>query len=252
MTRHHQRVAERLTVIKPIAYLQDTPAYVLQAVNRVLRTCVAILVAISFNTFHPGAAQAQFVSGARQNCYVNDPTGTPLNVRTSPNGHMVGTLSNGTSVSLLDQTSDRDGRSWVYVGSPDLKPIGWVYREFLDCAAAAGSQVQAKEVKLPPDLLGYWCYGGNIPDPENSAVYDHAVHDHCLSGGGGGEDIIIRPNGYTSPEMQLSWGASPDALTCRMVHASVDRNGVYTIDFNKCPKNSTERCCLGRLLLIVS
>ena len=67
-----------------------------------MRIGTAILIAISFDTFHWSAAQAQFVSGARQNsCYVNDPTGTRLNVRTSPNGHIVSTLSNGTSVLLL-------------------------------------------------------------------------------------------------------------------------------------------------------
>jgi hypothetical protein len=32
---------------------------------------------------------------AQSSCRVRDPTGTPLNVRTSPNGNAAGTLNNG-------------------------------------------------------------------------------------------------------------------------------------------------------------
>ena len=31
-------------------------------------------------------------------CIVSDPTGTPLNVRATPNGRIIGSLSNGTRV----------------------------------------------------------------------------------------------------------------------------------------------------------
>jgi len=69
-----------------------------------------------------------------QTCRVMDPTGTPLNVRTIPNGHIVGTLTNGEQVTVLDRTSDRRGKVWVYVGNyEDNKPIGWVFREFIVC-----------------------------------------------------------------------------------------------------------------------
>ena len=67
-------------------------------------------------------------------CRVADPTNTPLNVRTSPNGHIVGKLKNGDIVSILDRSSDRSGKAWAYVGSgKDNRPIGWVYRDFLAC-----------------------------------------------------------------------------------------------------------------------
>jgi hypothetical protein len=36
-------------------------------------------------------------------CRVVDPTTTPLNVRTTPNGRIVGTLENGAMVSVLDR-----------------------------------------------------------------------------------------------------------------------------------------------------
>jgi S1-C subfamily serine protease len=67
-------------------------------------------------------------------CRVADPTGTPLNVRASPNGHVVAKLKNGLIVSILDRSSDGNGKAWVYVGDDkNKKPIGWVYRDFLAC-----------------------------------------------------------------------------------------------------------------------
>jgi len=54
-------------------------------------------------------------SFGQTSCQVIDPTGTPLNVRTIPNGHIVGTLNNGTLVSVLDRAFDRGGKQWVYV-----------------------------------------------------------------------------------------------------------------------------------------
>ena len=35
-------------------------------------------------------------------CKVTDPTGTPLNVRDSPNGKIVGTLANGVLVAIVE------------------------------------------------------------------------------------------------------------------------------------------------------
>jgi Bacterial SH3 domain len=81
-------------------------------------------------------------ASAQDRCRVMDPTGTPLNVRTTPNGHIVSTLSNGTLITILDRTSDSRGKSWVYVGNyENNKPIGWIFLEFIACASAqAGSQ----------------------------------------------------------------------------------------------------------------
>lgn len=67
-------------------------------------------------------------------CRVTDPTDTPLNVRTSPNGRIVGTLVNGQRVTVLDRVQS-GGKAWVYVGDRELgdQPIGWVFREFVSC-----------------------------------------------------------------------------------------------------------------------
>ncbi len=60
-------------------------------------------------------------------CVVTDPTGTPLNIRATPNGKIIGTLRNGASVTIRDTAYDSRGRPWVYIGS------GWVFREFVTC-----------------------------------------------------------------------------------------------------------------------
>jgi hypothetical protein len=68
-------------------------------------------------------------------CRVMDPTGTPLNVRTSPHGQIIGNLPNDMIVTVTDRAVDRTGKPWVYISKTfDGKPIGWVYREFISCA----------------------------------------------------------------------------------------------------------------------
>lgn len=71
---------------------------------------------------------------AQSRCRVMDPTGTPLNVRTGPNGRIVGEIDNGALVTIYDRTTDARGRPWVYVGRySDGRAMGWVYREFIAC-----------------------------------------------------------------------------------------------------------------------
>jgi hypothetical protein len=71
---------------------------------------------------------------APDRCRVMDPTGTPLNVRTAPNGRIAGNLPNGLLVSVIDSSSDQNGKAWVYIAKySNGQPIGWVFREFLSC-----------------------------------------------------------------------------------------------------------------------
>jgi len=83
---------------------------------------VALLVAAA------GAASAQ------GRCRVVDPTGTPLNVRSTPNGPITGTLPNGLLVSIRDVTTDNRGRPWALIAQYETgRRIGWVFREFIAC-----------------------------------------------------------------------------------------------------------------------
>lgn len=67
-------------------------------------------------------------------CRVADPSGTPLNLRTTPYGRIIGVVENGTMVSVMDETRDRAGRVWVYVRDDySTQPLGWVYRDYINC-----------------------------------------------------------------------------------------------------------------------
>jgi hypothetical protein len=68
----------------------------------------------------------------RNTCVVADPTGTPLNIRTSPNGKVVGRIANGERIRISDQTTE-NGKEWAYISNAAARPMGWVFRKFLAC-----------------------------------------------------------------------------------------------------------------------
>jgi hypothetical protein len=68
---------------------------------------------------------------------VNDPTGTPLNVRDAPNGKkIIGRYQNGAGVRIVRYSPDKN-KTWVLV-APDSRldktPQGWVLTANLTCA----------------------------------------------------------------------------------------------------------------------
>ncbi len=76
------------------------------------------------------------LEAASRRCKITDPTGTPLNVRASPNGRIINKLRNGREVEILESGRDNRGRSWVYVGGyykGNWRNWGWVFREFVSC-----------------------------------------------------------------------------------------------------------------------
>jgi len=73
-------------------------------------------------------------AAAQQRCKVMDPTGTPLNIRSGPNGEIIGQATNGAMVSIIGTARDARGRPWVYVAHRDSgERLGWVFREFIAC-----------------------------------------------------------------------------------------------------------------------
>lgn len=73
---------------------------------------------------------------AEKICKVTDPTGTPLNVRDSPNGSVINALRNGREVDILRIDYDEQGRPWAKIGGyyqGDYRVWGWVIREFVSC-----------------------------------------------------------------------------------------------------------------------
>jgi hypothetical protein len=74
------------------------------------------------------------IAAAAERCKVTDPTGTPLNVRESPNGKIIATLPNGTFVTIVESKNAANGKPWVKVRHYETKkPIGWIFREFVSC-----------------------------------------------------------------------------------------------------------------------
>jgi len=65
-------------------------------------------------------------------CTVKDPTGTPLNVRTKPNGRIIARLKNNTLVAIDDSTA---GNKWSRISFKKGKKqlTGWVLRDYLGC-----------------------------------------------------------------------------------------------------------------------
>jgi hypothetical protein len=75
--------------------------------------------------------KATTAAEAAETCTVNDPTGTPLNVRKRASQHapIIGALNNGITVSTRMSRGD-----WVHI-VPHKAPgkSGWVWRKFIDC-----------------------------------------------------------------------------------------------------------------------
>ncbi|MEY2928136.1 MAG: hypothetical protein RL367_2613 [Pseudomonadota bacterium] len=70
-----------------------------------------------------------------KSCTVADPTNSPLNLRSSPNGGILAQLPNGRQVDIIQTTRDGKGRSWALIITYDgaQRQRGWVYREFVSC-----------------------------------------------------------------------------------------------------------------------
>ncbi|WP_210246657.1 SH3 domain-containing protein [Rhizobium sp. RU20A] len=78
------------------------------------------------------AAFAADAAALPDTCLVADPSSTPLNVRSRPNGDIVATLENGVKVTPVSQRMDR-GKLWMNVDVPGGLS-GWVFASYLDCA----------------------------------------------------------------------------------------------------------------------
>lgn len=59
--------------------------------------------------------------------------GAALNVHATPGGRIVGTMTEGQGVLVLERERRR-GQDWAYVaGAADRRPIGWVARGYVTC-----------------------------------------------------------------------------------------------------------------------
>lgn len=71
-------------------------------------------------------------------CVVTDPTGTPLNIRKTPNGRIIGKVRNGKKVRAfythVPRYDDEHGKEWVEIKVLS-RPFysGVVLRDFISC-----------------------------------------------------------------------------------------------------------------------
>ena len=73
---------------------------------------------------------------AALDCRVADPTGTPLNIRLTPNGRVVATARNGSPIQVFagEDRRDRQGRLWHYVALPGSSaPDGYAIASYIRC-----------------------------------------------------------------------------------------------------------------------
>jgi hypothetical protein len=95
---------------------------------------VGALLVVAYSTAFSAFAQSDIQGG--KTCRVSDPTGTLLNVRSSPNGRIVGKIKNGRNVYIQSVERDAKGKPWVLIAVKErgqLKELGFVLREFIGC-----------------------------------------------------------------------------------------------------------------------
>jgi Bacterial SH3 domain len=97
-------------------------------------------------------------------CTVADPTGTPLNIRLSPNGPVIGSAKNGTPLAFIEHR-EVDGKTWALVERFNDGELAadfdgaWVFGAYLDCKGTT--------LGLPKDP-----YSGAAADPVSCTVAD--------------------------------------------------------------------------------
>lgn len=86
----------------------------------------AVLVAIFSSFLSPAFAGGE--------CVVDDPTGTPLNVRSAPNGTIVTTLGNGARLMVIEERKIGT-KPWFFVARQGER-LGWVFGAYVVCPRA--------------------------------------------------------------------------------------------------------------------
>lgn len=71
-------------------------------------------------------------------CTVVDPTGTPLNVRSGPNGKILSNLRKGSKVEVVSH-ADHKGKRWARVAKFQEASFGWVFGAYLKCKTKPGN-----------------------------------------------------------------------------------------------------------------
>lgn len=69
-------------------------------------------------------------------CKVIDSTGTPLNIRDTPNGKTINQLKKGKEVYVLETAKDQQNQSWVKIAGyheSKYRTWGWAIKKYINC-----------------------------------------------------------------------------------------------------------------------
>lgn len=98
---------------------------------------VLLRVALAAGVLAVAAAPAL----AAGECLVDDPTGTPLNVRAAPNGPILTTLENGAQVTVLEET--RIGNKRWFLVARQGERLGWIFGAYVVCPKSGDAREAA-------------------------------------------------------------------------------------------------------------
>ncbi len=114
--------------------LQETfPRIAMNIQKLTLMTIAAVWIVICCES---APARASDIGLNSKTCRVTDPTGTPLNVRLSPNGKVISKIRNQTVVYPQSINYDNTGKPWMLINVRQPggdRTLGWVVREFVSC-----------------------------------------------------------------------------------------------------------------------
>lgn len=159
--------------------------------NLSLRRLVFVWLVLMFSPIHGQATDLN-------KCIVSDPTGTPLNVRSFPQGEIINRLKNGREVYIQSEDSDSNGKNWASVSGyykGNWRDWGWVFRPYLNCSnksldISAGESTGDLTSAIVFDRgVGMRELGIALPVHGNSQV--RAFPNRCYYYGDGGYNISI-------------------------------------------------------------
>ena len=70
-------------------------------------------------------------------CRTADPTGTPLNIRSAPDGKVARAIENGVQVRIVQTRQGADGHPWSLIErAGESRALGWAFRKYIDCSSS--------------------------------------------------------------------------------------------------------------------
>lgn len=134
--------------------------------NSILRRALSLMLCAAFLlSVTPGARAAE------PRMAVVETAGSSLNVRSSPDGDILGTLPNGESVTVTEEKTADNGTLWYYIEFPSgLK--GWCTAQFIRVLSELAPGAPQEPTPVPTEEPTPTPTGEPTPDPESTATPD--------------------------------------------------------------------------------